>query len=262
MSSHTTFIGVDLAWKSDKNHSGVVIAHGSVDGMELIACSNDLARLEDVLEYVIAHTTENTVLAIDAPLVISNQTGQRPCEKLIGQRFGARHASAHTSNLNLYPNAGSVRFECMLRANGFLHEPCLATDMRKPGKWFFEVYPHPAQIVLFNRKRIIKYKKGTVPQKRAGLKTLRESIHERLVSGNPPLHINELLEKLLTQNLDQLAGKRLKHYEDMLDACFCAYLAFYYWYWGRERNEMIGELQSGYIINSTEAATTIEMANR
>lgn len=254
MSCHTTFIGVDLAWKSDKNHSGLAVAHGSREGMELIACSKEPATLDGILEYVIAHTTEHTVLAIDAPLVITNHAGQRPCETLIGQQFGARHASAHTSNLSLYPNAGSVRFESMLRSNGFLHEPCPATDRRKPGKWFFEVYPHPAQIVLFNRESIIKYKKGSLSQRRTGLKTLRESIRARLISGNPPLRVNEILEKLINQELCRLSGKQLKEYEDMLDACICAYLALFYWYWGSEKNEMIGDLQSGYIINPTEAA--------
>ena len=48
----TTSIGVDLGWKSDKNHSGVVVARGSLEGVELIACSNGLAALEGVLDYV------------------------------------------------------------------------------------------------------------------------------------------------------------------------------------------------------------------
>jgi len=253
MSAITNFIGVDLAWKSDKNHSGVVVGKGSLDGVELTACSNGLATLDGVLEYVIGHTTENTVVAIDAPLIITNRGGQRPCETLIGQQFGARHASAHTSNLNLYPNAGSVRLECMLRGQGFSHQPCPESDKRKSGKWFFEVYPHPAQIVLFSLDSIIKYKKGTVAQKRTGLGMFRGYIQDRLVCGNPPLRVNELLSDLLAVNVDGLSGKPLKKYEDLLDACLCAYLALFYWYWGSEKNEMIGNLHSGYIINPTES---------
>jgi predicted RNase H-like nuclease len=253
MTALTTFIGVDLAWKSDKNHSGVVVAKGSLDEVALTACSNGLATLDGVLDYVIAHTTENTVVAIDAPLVITNQDGQRPCETLIGQQFGARHGSAHTSNLNLYPNAGSVRFEAMLRAKGFSHQPSPVRDKRKPGKWFFEVYPHPAQIILFSLESIIKYKKGTVSQKKAGLGTFRGYIQDRLICGDPPLRINEMLSELLAVVLEELAGKSLKQYEDLLDACLCAYLALFYWYWGSEKNEMIGDLQTGYIINPTHA---------
>lgn len=41
---------------------------------------------------------EVDVVAIDAPLVVPNQTGQRTCERLIGRAFGRFHASAHTSN--------------------------------------------------------------------------------------------------------------------------------------------------------------------
>lgn len=252
MNALTTFIGVDLAWKSDKNHSGVIVMRGTLEGAEIIASSNGLATLSGVLEFVITHSTENTVVAIDAPLIITNQTGQRPCETLIGRRFGARDASAHTSNLKLYPNAGSVIFESMLRANGFSHQPCPSMDKQKPGKWCFEVYPHPAQIVLFNLNRIIKYKKGTIAQKKAGLEIFRGYIKRQLISGISPLRDTEVLSDLLAVDLERLSSKTLKQYEDILDATFCAYLAYFYWCWGGEKNEMIGDLQSGYIVNPTE----------
>jgi predicted RNase H-like nuclease len=29
---------------------------------------------------------------------------------------------------------------------------------------------------------------------------------------------------------------------------FCAYLAYYFWYWGWERNELFGDVESGYIL--------------
>lgn len=251
-SALTTFIGVDLAWQSDKNHSGIVVSRGSEEGLTIVACSKGITTLDAVLDCILVNTTENTVIAIDAPLVIANVDGQRPCETLIGKRFGARHGSAHTSNLTLYPNAGSVRFENMLRANGFSHNPCPSTDKRKSGKWFFEVYPHPAQLVLFDLDQIIKYKKGTVAQKRAGLKKFREYIKDRLVCGSPPIHNNEILTTMLTLELAQLSGKFLKQYEDQLDACLCSYLAFYYWYWGSEKNELIGAIESGYIVNPSE----------
>lgn len=252
MTIHTTFIGVDLAWQSDKNHSGVVVARGSVDGAQLIACSNGLATLEGVVAYIVKYATENTVVAIDAPLIINNQTGQRPCETLIGQRFGAQHASAHTSNLKLYPNAGSVRFEAMLKSEGFSHGPIPSADRFKSGKWIFEVYPHPAQIVLFGLERIIKYKKGTVSQKKYGLDTLRGFILDRFLCSDPHFCKNEMLDELLTADLNGLSGRSLKHYEDLLDGCFCAYLALHYWHWGDAKNEIIGNLTTGYIINPTK----------
>jgi len=38
-------------------------------------------------------------------------------------------------------------------------------------------------------------------------------------------------------------------HEDTLDAVFCAYLAYYFWYWGEQRNEVFGAVDKGYIIN-------------
>ena len=40
-----------------------------------------------------------------------------------------------------------------------------------------------------------------------------------------------------------------------LDALFCAYLAYYFWYWRWETNEIFGDLHSGYILNLKLLAT-------
>jgi predicted RNase H-like nuclease len=46
-----------------------------------------------------------------------------------------------------------------------------------------------------------------------------------------------------------LRGRRLKAHEDKLDAFFCAYLAYYFWYWRLDRVEIFGDVASGYIAN-------------
>ncbi len=249
----TTFMGVDLAWQSDKNHSGIAILRGDSRGATLSSYSTDIASLCNVVKYVLTNSTINTVVAIDAPLTIKNTVGQRPCENLIAKKFGRYHASAHSSNLTLYPNAGSIQIAKLLEQNGFSHSANPTTDKHKGGRWFFEVYPHPAQVVLFHLEKIIKYKKGRTADKCAGLDLLRHYITTKCVQGKPPLEPNRLFEKLLHQDFDTLKGKELKHYEDILDALVCAYLALYYWTWGAEKTEMIGNLVTGYIINPTEA---------
>ena len=248
----TTFIGVDLAWQSDKNHSGIAVLRGDSSGATLFSCSANIATLQGVVNYILANATANTVVAIDAPLIIKNAGGQRPCEKLISQKFGRYHASAHTSNLTRYPDAGSIQVAQLLEQNGFSHTPNPTTDKYKEGRWLFEVYPHPAQVVLFDLEKIIKYKKGRIADKRAGLEILRHYIKTKFGQGRPPLRPNDLFEELLNQDFDRLKGKALKHYEDILDALVCAYLALYYWRWGAEKAEMIGNLETGYIINPTE----------
>ena len=49
--------------------------------------------------------------------------------------------------------------------------------------------------------------------------------------------------------LVDLGGRDLKAHEDKLDAFFCAYLAYYFWYWRQDRVEMFGDVTGGYIAN-------------
>ena len=248
----TTFIGIDLAWRSEKNHSGIVVAKGDRSGARFKICLHDIMSPQKVVGCITDYSSPNTVIAVDAPLIIKNAVGQRPCEKLIGQKFGKHHASAHSSNLALYPDPGGVGLAAALKEAGFSHYLNPATDKLRGGRWFFEVYPHAGQVVLFNLEKTIKYKKGRVAERRKGLRELRQHLEERLPRADPPFCLNEVFEGLLGEDVEALKGKALKRYEDVLDACFCAYLAMFYWRWGGEKNEMIGDLESGYIINPTE----------
>jgi predicted RNase H-like nuclease len=244
------FIGVDLAWQSDRNHSGLAVLRQTERGAELGTYAQGIARLDAVMAFIHHHAGEDTVVAVDAPLLINNVTGQRACERSLSQKYGGRHASTHSSNLTLYPNAGSVRAAKALEQAGFQHPNRFPQPMSH-GKWFFEVYPHAAQIVLFDLPRIIRYKKGRVQEKRAGLEVLRSHMRETLTRAQPALEMNAQLENLLGVDLESLRGQALKYYEDILDAVFCAYLALYFWYWGMERHEIFGDFQEGYILNPT-----------
>ncbi len=243
-----TFIGIDLAWRSDKNYTGAAVLEGDQSGVVIRCVSAGLTTLNEVQSFIQLHARGNSVVAIDAPLIIVNTEGQRPCEKEIGHRFGAAHASAHTSNLKLYPDAGSTKLVSHLEEQGFKHCP-EPHERFLGGKWFFEVYPHPAHVVLFERSQIIKYKKGRVSSRKRGLHEFRECIRRFLCAANPPLLENPQLQSLLGRSLNDLGGTALKHYEDILDATFCAYLAVYFWAWSYECNEIIGNKETGYIIN-------------
>ena len=43
----------------------------------------------------------------------------------------------------------------------------------------------------------------------------------------------------------RLRGTTLKHYEDLLDAAVCAYLAYCAWYWGPESYQVYGDISTG-----------------
>jgi len=68
-----------------------------------------------------------------------------------------------------------------------------------------------------------------------------------------------VLQEVLAVDLNELIGQRLKNFEDWLDALFCAYLAYYFWYWGWERNELFGDIESGYILNPKTSRAQIEI---
>src|SRR6185436_13077522 len=155
----TTFIGVDLAWKSDRNPTGIAVMQGDRSGAQL----NLVATLEaesSVLEFIQHYSTANTIVAIDAPLIITNEAGQRRCETEVGRRYGKRDASCHTSNLTLYRDATSVALTNTLLADGFTHvDPTLDNV---DGRLVAEVYPHAAMVALWDLEKIIKYKKGSL----------------------------------------------------------------------------------------------------
>jgi len=134
-----------------------------------------------------------------------------------------------------------------------VHLQSISTDVtsmtvkERPGKWAFQVYPHPAMIRLFGLDRIIRYKKGRVAEKRVGLMVLRQHLR-KLANGSRGLVASPKLIEVLERDMTILRGKALKRHEDTLDAIFCAYLAWHCWRWGAERNEMFGTFADGYIV--------------
>lgn len=244
------FVGIDLAWHNNRNPSGVAVIEMANNRANLSYASSNFRSHRDILDFLNTIDSCNVVIAIDAPLIITNEIGQRPCETEIGKKFGEFDASAHSSNRTLFPNPASMQLVQQLGLLGYSHNVDPNNDTKRNGKWIFEVYPHPAQVVLFELSKIIKYKRGTVQDRKNGLATLRQNIIKLFPLGLPSITINP--ESNLFIDINGLKGKRIKAYEDTLDAIVCAYLAYHYWEYGYLRNEMIGSMQQGYIINPTK----------
>ena len=243
--SSSTFIGIDLAWKSARNPSGAAVLTGDRDGARLEVLAN-LSREASVEDFIRSHATENTVVAIDGPLIIVNETGQRPCEIAVSKRYSSRDAGCYPSNLTLLPNAQSVALANALAAEGFKHiDP---TSNNRDGRLMAEIYPHAGMVALWDLPKTIKYKRGAPAIRQSGLQELRKRLGS-LDHAEPRLLRTEVMSDLLTPKLSESGTIRLKDQEDRLDALFCAYLAYHFWYWGWERNELFGDTQSGYILN-------------
>jgi predicted RNase H-like nuclease len=243
----TTFIGVDLAWKTEGNHSGIAVLEGDARHIQLRAFAEGLVSMAGVVAFIESHSNADSVVAVDASLVVKNATGQRPCETLISKHFGRYDAGCHTSNTaKPYADTGNKLIQTLSK-HGFIHDFNMVAAKQKSGRWLFEVYPHPAMVRLFGLAKIIRYKKGSVAEKRRGLGKLRQHLI-LLVSGSTGLVMTPILSELLARDLEALRGKGLKCSEDTLDALFCAYLAWHCWRWGEERNEVFGTMEEGYIV--------------
>jgi predicted RNase H-like nuclease len=243
----TTFVGIDLAWSVDRNHTGIVVLRGDARGARFVASAAGVTSLAGIVEFVHEHASSWTVVAVDAPLVMTNATGFRECERRIGEEFGRFDASCHSNNLTRTPNPAGMRLVAALAPLGFRHDFNIAKARQRNGQWLFEVYPHPAMVALFGLERIIKYKKGPVAQRRRGLRELQRHLRW-LASSSRGLLPSRELSTLLTQEVGELRGQSLKRYEDTLDALFCAYLAWHCWRWGEDRNGQFGDLEHGYIV--------------
>jgi predicted RNase H-like nuclease len=243
--TESVFIGIDLAWRGDKNPSGGAVLRGDRQSAQLVDVNSSLGSYSAVLSYINEHATASTFVAIDAPLIVNNRKGQRRCETLIGEDYGARHASCHTSNLTLYPRPAGVDLAKQLALRGFRH----ASDPQDTEKQrvMFEVYPHPALLELFGLSRILKYKKGSVDARRSGQRELQQRLSE-LSLFDPPLECTSRLSGFLTTDTSSLRGAALKANEDALDAVLCAYIAYHYWFWGAGGIRLLGDLDSGYIV--------------
>lgn len=152
--------GIDLAWQSADNSSAVAIATCSPDFSRIETIHPEINNWNNILKLV--HKQDLLVgISIDAPLIVNNKSGQRRCENELSQKYGSRKASCHSTNLTMYPNPDGVSLSKELNLLGFEH-------LNLNGKFQIECYPHPAIIEVFGLKERLRYKKGTISEKKEG----------------------------------------------------------------------------------------------
>jgi predicted RNase H-like nuclease len=234
------FLGIDLGWQSGP--TGVCCLTLGDGGLQL----SHLDRLDttsEVLAWVDRWTAPDIdgVVAVDAPTLIPNQTGMRLPDRLAHQYFGRYDAGCYPANRDRPFAAKLIAFGLALEERGFRHAP--ATPPQPPGRFQLEVFPHPATVHLFGLRRILKYKKGTLAQRRPELEKLRRLQLQILPTLEPAL-------PLAAADLPPIptTGKAMKAVEDQLDSLTCAYVAAHWWYWGRQKNWVLGDPATGYIV--------------
>lgn len=234
------FVGVDLAW-GEINQSGIAVIDADGRLLHVGAAQDDASIEETMAPYV----SSDCLVAIDAPLIVKNATGNRPCERELNRDFGRFDAGARPAF------AGKPEF---IDPRGARIATALTLDMQPEStatRRAIEVYPHPATIALFGLPKTLKYKRGAFADRQRALLQLMTLI-EGLETATPRLRVNHNVSWVELRKRIAAATRpaQLDRDEDPVDAVVCAYVALY-WYHRPDDVTVYGDFATGYILTPT-----------
>jgi predicted RNase H-like nuclease len=247
-----TFSGFDSAWG----------AHNSGAICDLVLNADGSLRLDrgPVVanwDRAIAQAAQPKALglhvwAVDQPICVQNETGCRPVEQDLARALMAGFGcGTHCSNLGNPCWEADARIWGFIRAledNNYTHNP-MAIPAAKSGRYYFECYPHPALLGMFDLDQIVKYK---MRHKNAGEWRRIIDLLRSLTANELPIRdIGGFVREDLPQN---------KANEDKVDAIISAYTAAYWWKFGTACSTMIGDLTTGYIVTPHSRRTYAALA--
>ncbi len=246
------FIGVDLAW-GDRKPTGLAVLDAEGHLLHVSAAGSD----DEIVAALEPYVEGDCLVAIDAPLIVTNPKGNRPAEAALNRDFARFDAGAHPSN------TGKPEFREQPR--GARIAARLGLDMNPRSgraRRAIEVYPHPATVALFRLGRTLKYKNKPgrdLEELRSELIVLI-GLLEGLATADPPLLVNghqtdrrgALPAWQSLRTAVETAGRKseLRVVEDQVDAVVCAYIALFT---EREpdRTTTYGDFETGYIVTPT-----------
>jgi predicted RNase H-like nuclease len=208
------YVGIDLAWGRRSPTGVAVLDRGGA--LEHVGVAGDDA---DVLSQIAPYVEGDCIVAVDAPLVVTNPTGNRRCEAELNRDFRRWEAGTHPANTGLawFSDGGrGARLCTALDLDLDPHSP----STRKA----IEVFPHAASVVLFGLDKTLKYKHKT-GRDFAGLRSellrfigFMEGLSDLDLSGQSGW--SDLRNSV--QNSTRKA--QLRRAEDPVDAVLCAYI--------------------------------------
>ncbi|WP_372729143.1 DUF429 domain-containing protein [Nocardioides sp.] len=237
------FVGIDLAW-GERKPTGLAVLDLEGRLQHLSSAVTDVEIAETLAPYV----AENCVVAVDAPLIVRNPTGNRPAEAALNRDFARFDAGAHPVNTGKREFSESPRGARLSSRLGLDMNP----RSRRPRR-VIEVYPHAASVALFRLGRTLKYKNKTgrsLEQLRGALLVLI-GLLEGLAEAETPLHVAGETWQALVGQVETAARKsELRVVEDQVDAVVCAYVALFS-VREPEHTTTYGDVETGYIVTPT-----------
>lgn len=211
------FIGIDLAW-TYKNESGICVID---ERGEVLVLESAVFSDEKLVNIIKTYGGEKLHIAIDAPLVVNNETGSRQAERDLQRgRIHGHRLFAFNSNRTFMTKAyKGIRGE-MLSNLIIEHLPNISIGMNEQDSSIVETFPTGIVSGLFPDIFPVKYKrkKGMTFEETVGqMKLMIERIglfeQQNIISG--------FSDKLIVDETT-ITRKHHKHLEDKLDAVLCA----------------------------------------
>ncbi|MBC7276223.1 DUF429 domain-containing protein [Nocardioides sp.] len=237
------FLGVDLAW-GVRRPTGLAVLDEDGQLVHVAAVKTD----DEIVAALEPYVDNDCLVAIDAPLIVTNPSGNRPAEAALNKDFARFDAGAHPSNTSKPEFSQQPRGARIAARLGLDMNP--RSNRRRRA---IEVYPHPATVALFRLGRTLKYKHKSgrdVDQLRAELLMLL-GLLEGLTSADPPLLLdNPSWHALRTAAESAVRKSELRVVEDQVDAVLCAYIALFATR-APDRTTTYGDFATGYIVTPT-----------
>ena len=226
-------VGIDLSW-GGRQPTGLAVLDEGARLLHVSAVRTD----EEIVAALTPYVDGPCLVAIDAPLIVTNPTGSRPAEQALSKDFRRYDAGAHPSNTGKPEFMDGTRGARLCAALGLDMNPRSGRERRA-----IEVYPHPATVVLFGLDRILRYKQKRgrdVDLLRSELLTLMTHVETLVTTDDAWAQLRASAESATRKS-------ELRVVEDQVDAVICAYVALFAERWP-ERTATYGDVETGYIV--------------
>jgi len=238
------YIGIDLAWTYTKE-SGICIID---DFGKIVYCESKVFADEMIASIVEEYAQDGAVVAIDAPLIVNNETGSRYCDgALMREKIHGRNMSLFNCSRSFMLNHyGIVRGEEVVRAiRNRMPDFSLNCDPRNKKHVIMETFPTGITLGLFPDAFPIKYKIKSKVEFGVTKSELGRMVDllKRLSDFHTPVHnATDFFNDSL--GIPAMSKKEFKNLEDKLDAFLCAYAANWL---AKNEGKVFGDDQEGFI---------------
>lgn len=215
------FIGVDAAW-GEVNETGIV----ALDPSGRVRHAGWATGLGPTVDWICDRAEPDMLVFIDAPLVVTNPTGQRLCETHVGQRYWRWSVAANSTNM-ASRRLGGVALLTALETNGLGYEDGI-DGPPSSGRVVSECYPYTTIVGV----ELLGYHVRPALQAQAEgdahgrIRAVRAAACDELIRrvatlghADPPLDVrsHEATRRLLEEP-SPVDNRAYKHREDLLDA--------------------------------------------